>query len=249
MMQMFGRRSAVAALIGACLTPQAVPARTVRPSLAVTSADATALARRVADAYAEMTAGVIGLRSESRLVVPGMGARPSTERAWYVYVDGAVVETGSGDGTIGAMEAQMHQPYQRRYVNEYSYAFAPCPGCAPGEVAIAYETAAHDVRHGSGTMVVDPTRRRVVRADISQYVVPHPARSGLVSLAWGAIADAWLPLSATGAFVGRVGPFGGTARLTQTFTEYRRYPDVASAERGLGVTSRGDVRQTSYGTP
>jgi hypothetical protein len=52
-----------------------------------------------------------------------------------------------------------------------------------------------------------------------------------VTTTWGPTPVGWLPVATDGTFTGRIGPFGGHAVLRQQFTGYKRYPDLAAAER------------------
>ena len=100
-----------------------------------------------------------------------------------------------------------------------------------GSVAIAYDTDSRDAAHGRGIIVVDEHTARVLRLTVAPFVVPRPASAGTLTTTWGATPAGWFPVATDGTFSAHFGPFGGHATLTQRYTAYKRYPDVASAER------------------
>jgi len=197
------------------------------------AAPAGQLVQRAAAVFAATSRGVIAFRSQAVVVTSPHFARPDQiDDVRIVDVDGRAVQVRGGDsGGPAASEAAVHQPYDARYAAEFRYALAPCPGCVAGNVAIAYDTDAHDAAHGRGIIVLDEKTARIVRVIAQPFVVPRPASTGTITTTWGATPAGWLPVAATGTFTGRIGPFGGHATLAQQFTGYRRYPDLATAER------------------
>lgn len=56
---------------------------------------------------------------------------------------------------------------------------------------------------------------------------------GVVDLAPSVRSGGWYPVSTVGTFIGRVGPLSARATLAQQFINYRRFAEVALAERAL----------------
>lgn len=195
------------------------------------------IVQRAAALFASASRGVIAFRSHAVVRTSPHFARPDqTDDAVIVDLDGHATSVRGRDAAgPSATEAAIHQPYDVRYLGEYRYAPAPCTGCVPGSIAIAYDTDVHDAAHGRGVMVLDERTARVLRVTAQPFVVPRPATTGTITTTWGTTAAGWFPVSAEGTFSGRIGPFGGHATLTQAFTAYKRYPDVASAERAEAV--------------
>jgi hypothetical protein len=197
------------------------------------AASAAQLVRRVGAAYADESRGVIGFRSHAVVRTSPRFIRPDqVDDAWIVDIDGRAARVRGGDPTgPAATGAAVHQPYDVRYADEYRYALAPCTGCMAGSIAVVYDTDTHDAAHGRGVIVVDERTARVLRLTAEPYVVPRPATSGTVTTTWGPTPAGWFPVTTDGSFSGHLGPFGGHAVLTQQYTGYKRYPDVATAER------------------
>ena len=189
--------------------------------------------QRVDAVYARETQGVIAFRSHSSLRSSARIVQPDrVGDAHIVLLDGRVARIrGAAANDPAATESAAHQPYDGRYGSEYRLSPAPCADCTAGTVAIAYDALSHDALHAHGIVVIDTGTARVVRTTTIPYVVPAPARSGSLATTWGPTPAGWLPLSTTGTFSGRVGPFSGHATLTQTFDEYIRYANLAAALR------------------
>jgi hypothetical protein len=207
-----------------------------QPSVAA-SPPASAVIRQVADAYARTFEGVIGFRTHA-VVRSGerLLPRDQVDDGWFVYDGLRLVRSGGVLEGAAAAEAAAHQPYDPRYLGEYTYTAAPCTPCAPGTVDIGYDGRVHDALHAAGVITVDVRTARILSIVTRPYVVPKPARKGSLQTAWGATAVGWAPISTTGLFLFRVGPFTGNAALAQQFTGYRRFEDAAAAERAFPST-------------
>lgn len=231
------RVSILGALGALVLMAGSASAVALDPAPSPAGASVGPLVRRIGAAYAEESHGVIGFRSHALVQTSPRFVRPDqVDDAWIVDVDGRAVQVRGGVATgPAATGAAVHQPYDARYAGEYRFVSAPCTGCAAGSVAVAYDTDAHDVAHGRGVMVVDERTARVLRMTVTPFVVPRPASTGSLTTTWGGTTAGWFPVATDGTFNGRIGPFPGHATLTQRFTGYKRYSDLASAERDAGT--------------
>jgi hypothetical protein len=241
----FGRSRRLAVwLAAACLAlaasgarPPAAARAADTPATATTAAtsadepDAAALMRRVAAHYAADVAGVLAVRSHSQLIIkaPFFGRRIASD-AWYVFVNGVVAASSA---TPDPRRPPLRDPYVARYLDDYAFRFAPCPACAPGTRAVAYESAARDVEHAHGTFVVDVARASIQSGSETPYKLPWPTKSGELDAVWDAAPAGWFPVRVSGEFVGNVGPFVGHASYTQTNSAFERYGSVADAVRAL----------------
>lgn len=228
------RRRALKLLVFASLAP---PLTGVM-SPAAADSDVDAVMARVIDANRAAVHGVVGFQSDSRLRVgAGFYHRLEQERRWFVLGDGMLVKTGLRPGSDAPFgkpaEQQSHEPWGP-YGDEYRFADAPCPRCAAGLVAIAFQSAIHDTQHGSGVLIVDAAHDRVLHETQEPYVLHGDARTGVIDIDFGDTGVGWLPRELRGTFTGNVGPFSGSAHLTQAFAEYRHYPSPEAAASALG---------------
>ena len=225
------------ALCTLLLVPAVAAASAAEPPPSTSAVQAATLVRRAGATFADESRGVIAFRSHAVVRTSPRFVRPDQiDDAWVIDLDGRAVHVRGGDAAgPAATEAVVHQPYDARYASEYRYAPTPCTDCAAGTLAVAYDTDAHDAAHGRGLMIIEERTARVLRVTAAPFVVPRPASTGTLTTTWGPTPAGWLPVSADGTFSGHIGPFGGHATLTQRFTGYKRYPDVASAERDPGT--------------
>jgi hypothetical protein len=230
-------RARIGALVMLLVVPVGASAYAVDPVPSTPPGPVAQLVRRVGAAFAEESRGVIGFRSHAVVQTSPHFVRPDqVDDARIVDVDGRAVRVRGGDAAgPAAIGSAVHQPYDARYAGEYRYSLAACTGCATGSVAVAYDSDDRDAAHGRGLMVVDERSARVLRLTVAPFVVPRPAGSGSLTTTWGTTPAGWFPVATDGTFNGRIGPFGGHATLTQRFTGYKRYPDVATAERDAGT--------------
>jgi len=198
---------------------------------------------RVMAATAQAQHGLVGYETDSRLEAhAGFFRRRQEERRWFVIVGGIVEKTGlrpGSDGPFGkAAEEQKHEPWGP-YGNEYHFSAAACEHCATRTVAIAFDSGLHDRLHGHGTLLVDTDHARVAHEAFVPYVLPDLARTALIDIDFGATPVGWLPRSLHGDFSGRMGPFTGSAALSETFDGYRRFGSMDEAVTALesGSTS------------
>ena len=111
--------------------------------------------------------------------------------------------------------------------------YTDCTGCAPDEIAVAYDSAEHDEYHAHGYFVIDTANERVRRSVEIPYELPWPSRDGRLVVTWGPSGNDWLPAKIYGTFSGKVGPFSGTAHYTQILTPYERFADLDAAVTAL----------------
>ncbi|MBD5604574.1 MAG: hypothetical protein IAI48_05725 [Candidatus Eremiobacteraeota bacterium] len=193
--------------------------------------DAQDLVRRVATRYAQSARGVIGVRSQSLLVVEApLFKRRIANDGWFVFVDGVLEKSKDAPDP---RQPPLRDPYRTEYLGEYVYAFTSCRDCRPGTEAVAFSSPIRDVRHASGTLVIDTATALIVAQTETPYKLPWPTKSGDLVATWGTTDGGWFPKSITGSFVGKIGPFVGHARYAQTLSPYRRFEDVATATAAL----------------
>lgn len=195
------------------------------------AADARGLMQRVAATYAQNSHGVIGVRSQSVLTIkaPIFGRRIAND-GWFVFVDGVLAQSKD---VPHPRQPPFRDPYRAEYLQDYMYAYVPCKDCLPGSVAVAFSSPMHDVQHASGKLVVDDWTGRILSQMETPYKLPWPTKGGELLATWGAVGGGWFPLSISGNFVGKIGPFVGHATYAQSLTSYRRFVDVGAAAASL----------------
>jgi hypothetical protein len=218
---LLGVAAVVATLAGA--------ARAAEPDAAPAPApDPAALVQRVSAAYALEMRGVVGLRTQTELTIDGpMFHKRTPSSPWYVYADGDLVRSSEAPDARRPLVRDALRPEN---LSEYAFTFDECSGCAASEVEVAYTSARHDAYHAHGYFIIDTASERVDRSVEIPYQLPWPTRDGRIEVTWGnANATEWLPLTIADTFVGKLGPFSGTAHYVQRLSPYERFPGVNSA--------------------
>jgi hypothetical protein len=193
--------------------------------------DAATLIANVARTFADSTRGVVGVRSTSDLrIVAPIFRKNIHDDAWFIFRNGMLAQSSKAPDP---RQPPLHDPYREAYLGEYRYALTPCISCTPNEVAIRFESTAHDVAHAYGSLIVDRRTDRIISSTETPYKLPWPTRSGSLDATWGFVAGTWLPIGIRGTFVGRVGPFVGHAEYRQELLDYGRYATVTDAVRAL----------------
>lgn len=197
----------------------------------VSADDVASIVGRMARTYAASTQGILGVRSSSDLRIEApVFRRTIRARTWFVFRDGRLVRSSDAPDP---RQPPLHDPYRAEYLGEYRYASTACASCAAGEISIGFESAAHDVAHAYGSLVVERATGRIVSSTETPYKLPWPTTGGSLNATWGPVAGTWLPTGIRGEFVGRIGPFVGHAHYRQDLTEYARYASVSDAARSL----------------
>jgi len=217
--------------MAACLIGFAASSLPAGADDAESSTDATQLMQRVANTYAESTRGILGVRSQSLLVIkaPVFGRKIRND-GWFVFENGTLSKSNQ---TRDPRQPPLRDPFRKEYLSDYSFSFAACTDCAPGAVAVAFSSRFKDVEHASGTIVVDPATALIITETEKPYKLPWPTQDGALVATWGSAGGGWFPKTISGSFVGRIGPFVGHAYYAQTLTAYSRFPDVDDAAKSL----------------
>lgn len=220
-----------ALVIVAGLTSPASAASSTIVAPISTPVDGNALMQRVATAYARNVSGVVAVRSHGDLTIRApLFGRHIVEDDWYVFENGDLVASSR---KADPRQPPLHDPYRANYLSEYTYRVAPCPTCAPGTSAIAYESEQRDVAHAHGTFVIDTVTAHIISGSETPYRLPWPTKSGELDAVWAETPGGWFPVRVEGAFVGKVGPFVGRATFAQANGTIERYPSIAAATEAL----------------
>ncbi len=196
---------------------------------------------RVLAANARQQRGLVGYETASHLTAhAGFFRREQEERRWFVLDNGVLEKTGlrpGSDDPFGkAAGEQKHEPWGP-YGNEYQFSAVPCQHCAQGLVTLAFASDLHDAKHGHGTLLVDVDHTRVLHESFVPYVLEAPARSASIETDFGATGAGWFPRTLNGNFTGRLGPFTGSADLSETFDGYRHFASMSDAVTALEAPS------------
>jgi hypothetical protein len=117
-------------------------------------------------------------------------------------------------------------PFDPRHLDEYQYESA-------GPSALAFASNVRDAGHGRGILGYD-AQYDVVSVSFQPNVLPPHASSGQITqLRAQVLPGYWATTQETQSYRGSYGPFAAAGTLQLTFTNFRRFPDVASALRSL----------------
>lgn len=210
-----------------------------------------ALARSVAAAYASEIHGVRTFAVTTRTEISGgFVHRTDFSETAYVDQDGVAVRkrvlrsvengkvadaaalaklSATVDGPLSRYG--LHSPGDPRMLTEYRYA---APRETPAGVELAFESDAHDQAHGSGTMLLDPARTRILQITFKPNVLPEHATSATLTIDFGTVMEGrWDVVKITRSFAGRYGIFTGRATATSLYELYRPYGTANAAEEAL----------------
>lgn len=117
-------------------------------------------------------------------------------------------------------------PYDPRYLDAYQYQTG-------GPSTIYFSSNVHDAGHGHGRFEYD-AQGNVVSITYEPNVLPPHASSGTITdLRSEAIPGYWASDQETQEYKGSYGPFAASGTLQITFSDFRRFPDLASALQAL----------------
>ncbi|MBV8067148.1 MAG: hypothetical protein JO113_04155 [Candidatus Eremiobacteraeota bacterium] len=117
-------------------------------------------------------------------------------------------------------------PYDPRYLDAYQYQ----PG---GPSTINFTSSVRDAGHGRGKFAYD-AQDDVVSITYEPNALPPHANSGTISdLRSEVLPGYWAIAQETQEYKGRYGPFAASGTMQITFSDFRRFPDLASAIQAL----------------
>jgi hypothetical protein len=121
------------------------------------------------------------------------------------------------------------QPFDRRYLTDYTYRLTPSSDAA--HVEVSYSSALHDEQHGMGEMTIDAATGRVMSVAYTPYVFPDHASNGTVTETFGEpLPGLWTIVRIDQTYGGRVLFVTGHGAVTETLDHFRRFTD---ADAGL----------------
>jgi|GEM_PF-1737916 len=117
-------------------------------------------------------------------------------------------------------------PFDPRYLNAYQYQRA-------GPATIAFSSSVRDAGHGSGRFSYD-AQNNVVSFTYQPNVLPPHARSGEIEDRRSEVLPGyWAATDETQTYRGSYGPFAASGTITVIYSDFRRFPDLASAVQSL----------------
>lgn len=128
-------------------------------------------------------------------------------------------------------------PVRAEFLGDYTFATAPCEGCASGSAAVRFTSLKRDATHGDGIAVIDTATHHFVRVDFVPSVLPEHVDKASISLVFGkALADLWDVLEMDQHYSGHVLFLSGGADITTSLSNYRRFK---SRDDGLKALDAG----------
>jgi hypothetical protein len=240
-------RSAVAAFVVLALFG-------ARPSLAATSSPA--LINRVVAAYAADVRGFIGMQRHFSTVING-GPVHHTE----ISDSGVLLQNGAyvgiryyriaDDGRAFAADkiAQRNtqtnadwsagkvffkEPYDRRYVSDYSFRPPTSAAFCGTAAAVAFSSTVKDAQHGIGWMCIDQSSARVTKLTYTPNAFPPHATGGSVTETSGtALSGMWYVTRIDETYNGHALIIHGTATFAGVVDHFRRFPTASSGRAAL----------------
>ncbi len=121
-------------------------------------------------------------------------------------------------------EGFFKQPFDRRYLTDYSYAVTSASGDL---ITVAFASALRDEQHGKGEMIVDATSGRISSLTYTPYVFPDHASGGTVTETFGeALPGLWTIVRIDSTYSGRVLFVTGHGAATETLDHFHRFTNA-----------------------
>lgn len=214
------------------------------------------IVQRVIAAYEANVRGVIGMqRHFSTLIDAGIAKHTEVSDSAILFKDGMfedlryyrVVEDGKEFTSSGLSERDKQasegwssgkvffkEPYDRRFAPDYTFASTTCVDCAPGTVAVKFESETHDAQHGAGTMWIETANERVVKLTYAPYALPPHATSGSITETGGqALANLWYVVKIDETYQGHMLLLHGTGSFTGVFDHFARFGSLSEGTRAI----------------
>jgi hypothetical protein len=201
---------------------------------------------QVAQRYAQTNRGVVIARLHRIFDVHGGFSRRHEELVMdVVYDDGAIVKVRvwqyaiNGKPATASDVASLRQswehpksgdafapPFDPRNLSSYHYQSA-------GPASIAFSSSVRDPGHGSGRFTYD-AQNDVVSFTFQPNVLPPHAGSGeIADRRSEVLPEYWAVTDETQTYRGSYGPFPAAGTVQVNYSDFRRFPDVASAVQSL----------------
>ncbi|MDB5028349.1 MAG: hypothetical protein JWO66_2038 [Candidatus Eremiobacteraeota bacterium] len=213
-------------------------------------ADAAAIVREVAEAYAAAEHGALAFEVTTRTQIRGgFYKRDDLQSVAYAVVDGKPTlkrvlrltqgrrvadagelqrESAKGDGPLSRFGLRL--PYHAAAAG--AYAFEPPRADAAG-IEIRFRASVRDESHGDGTLTVD-AERRLSRVVFNPAKLPDRAAEATVTIEFGPVATGrWDITRIVREFGGRVGFLRGSVESTSTYDAYRSFATAELAHAAI----------------
>jgi hypothetical protein len=116
------------------------------------------------------------------------------------------------------------QPFDSRYLRDYTYEETDCAPCATRERAVAFRSETRDDQHGDGTMIIDASSGRVMTVTYTPNVMPDHASDATVVETFGEAAPGvWTIISIERTYSGHVAFFRGSGKMTEKLDHFQRF--------------------------
>lgn len=120
-----------------------------------------------------------------------------------------------------------HQPYDRRYFQEYVYGAQVACRCTADESQIPFHSTVRDEEHGDGTMRIDNASGRVIEVIYTPNQFPHHASAGTTTETFGEpLPGMWTIVRIDRTYSGRIAFVKGGGHVTETLDRFRQFNTV-----------------------
>jgi hypothetical protein len=201
---------------------------------------------QVTQRFVQTSRGVVTFRLHRTLDVHG--GFSSRHEDWVmggIYDDGVIVKVRVSSYAINGKPASASDvssleqawehpnpgdafapPFDPRYVDAYQYQ-------SGGPSTIDFTSSVHDAGHGSGSFTYD-SQENVVSYTYKPNVLPPHATSGEVTDRRSEVLPGyWTVTQETQQYKGTYGFFSAAGTVQMEYADFRRFNDLASAERAL----------------
>lgn len=201
---------------------------------------------QVAQRYADTSRGVVAFQMHRVFDVHGGFSRRHEDLVMNgVYQDGALVRVrvvsyainggaASASDVAGLEQSWNHPkqpdvfapPFDGRNLGAYQYRSA-------GGATIAFTSNVHDAGHGSGSFTYDAQGNVVAYTFTPNALPPHASSGTIADRRAEVLPGFWASTQESQQYRGSYGPFAAAGTIEVTYSDFRRFADLQSAERAL----------------
>ncbi|MHB8147078.1 MAG: hypothetical protein ACYDGM_07465 [Vulcanimicrobiaceae bacterium] len=140
----------------------------------------------------------------------------------------------SGKGTF-------KQPFDQRYLEDYTYQTDPACACGPNTAAIRFHSLVRDDQHGDGLMRIDRASGRVLDVTYTPDILPAHANSCTTTESFAdVLPGVWTIVRIERSYRGHIAFFGGGGDVVETLNHFKIVPNAQSGLAYLDDTAQAE---------
>ncbi|MBV9646731.1 MAG: hypothetical protein JO043_04630 [Candidatus Eremiobacteraeota bacterium] len=150
------------------------------------------------------------------------------------------------NGHNDSQPSQRHFVFDQRFIGDYHLAPVTCPTCADGVAEVSFDSNLHDEDHGTGTALVDLRHDRILSVTYRPYMLPDRRMdSGIVTISFGRLGNAWLPVRYRLAFTAHYLFIHGSGTVDIVSESVRHYPTLEAARAAADSDTGSQLSESS----